>query len=189
MHDVLAVVAVASLAFVGTMFDNYFAFAAQLVVTERSRFRRVSWAQALGVASLVLVAGATGSLLAPIPLRWVGLLAVAPWALAAHAWRHRADEPRAAFRRGALTTFAVTLALGGDNLAVWIPLLRARGVGAGALTVGVFALWEVLFVATAGALAGHPRVVAWGTRRGPGLVPWVYLLLGVLVLVECRTLA
>ncbi|MFI5035178.1 MAG: cadmium resistance transporter [Acidimicrobiales bacterium] len=189
MHGVVAVVVVASLAFLGTMFDNYFAFAAQLVVTERAHFRRVGWAQVWGVASLLVVAGAVGSLLAPVPLRWVGVLCVAPWALALHAYRHRVDPQRERYPRGALTTYVVTLALGGDNLAVWIPILRAGGVGRGVGTVAVFVGWEVLFVVSAQALAGHPRVVSWGTRWGPRLVPWVYLALGGLILVECHTLA
>jgi cadmium resistance protein CadD (predicted permease) len=185
----LAVMLVASLAFVGTMFDNYFAFAAQLVVTDRSRFRRVGWAQALGVASLIVVAGGVGSLLAAVPTRWVGLLCVAPWALALHAWRHRDLPAHEQYRRGALTTYTVTLALGGDNLAVWVPLLRAAGYARGLGTLAVFVAWEVIFVLSATALAGHPRVVAWGTRWGPALVPWVYLALGVLILVECHTLS
>ena len=117
----------------------------------------------------------------------IGLLCVAPWALAAYGWRHRRDERREQFRRGALTTFVVTLALGGDNLAVWIPLLRANGAASGLATAGIFAVWELLFIISAQALAGHPRVVSWGTKYGPTLVPWVYLGLGVLILVECHT--
>ncbi len=189
MHSVVGVVLVASLAYVGTMFDNFFAFAAQLVVTHRDHYRKVGWAQALGVLVLLMLAGGVGSLLAPIPTRWIGLLCVAPWALAAHSWRHR-DEPRAEqYRRGAVTTFAITLALGGDNLAVWIPLLRAGGTAAGFATAAVFVAWEVLFVVSAQALASHPRAVGWGTKYGPSLVPWVYLALGVLILVECGTFA
>lgn len=189
MHGVINVIVVASLAFLGTMFDNYFAFAAQLVVTDRSRYRRVGWAQALGVASLLVVAAGVGTLLDPIPVRWVGLLCVAPWALALHAWRHRGDERREQYRRGALTTYVVTLALGGDNLAVWIPLLRSGGVGAGLGATAVFVAWEAVFVVSAVALAGHPRVVAWGARWGPDLVPWIYLGLGVLILAECHTIS
>lgn len=188
MRVVLAVVVVGSVAFVGTMFDNLFAFSAQLLVTDVARHRVVARAQALGVLVLVVIAAGVGSLLAPIPTRWIGVLCVAPWALAWHAWRHRRDEIRPTNRRGALTTFSVTLALGGDNLAVWIPLLRAHGTARGVGTAAVFALWEVIFVAGALALVRHPRVVAWGTRWGPALVPWVYLALGVLVLVECGTL-
>ena len=137
MHTILSVVVVAVLAFLGTMFDNFFAFSAQLLVTDEKRVRRVSYAQALGVATLLILAGGIGSLLTPIPLPWVGLLCLAPWALAWHAWRHRTKEPGEVFRRGALTTFAMTLALGGDNLAVWIPLLRADGFFHAFVTVAV----------------------------------------------------
>ena len=188
MQTALGITVLASLAFVGTMFDNFFAFAAQLVVTKREHFPRVSWAQGLGVASLVLLAGAISSVLAPIPLRLVGLLFVAPWALALYAWRHRDQEPHEQYRRGTVTTFLVTLALGGDNLAVWIPLLRAGGIVKGLAICGVFLFWELAFLLTAQTLAGRPRVVAWGQRRGPALVPFVYFLLGVLILFECHTL-
>ena len=188
MHWLERVALIASLAYVGTMFDNFFAFAAQLIVTERARYRRVSWAQVAGVIALLIISAAVGSALAPIPLRWVGLACAAPWALAGFAWRHRHDERPIQFRRGALTTFIVTLALGGDNLAVWIPLVRASGAEGGLVDVAVFAIGEIVFLWSAQRLAGHPRVVAWGERRAPALVPWVYLALGVLVLVECGTI-
>ena len=187
MHSVVAVILVASFAYVGTMFDNFFAFAAQLVITDRRHYRRIAWAQALGILTLLVIASGVGSLLAPIPTRWIGLLCVAPWALALHAWRHREEPAREQFRRGALTTFTVTLALGGDNLAVWIPLLRAHGAAVGVATVAIFIVWECLFIFCAQALTSHPRVVAWGTKYGTVLVPWVYLGLGVLILVECGT--
>ena len=52
MHTILSVIVVAILAFLGTMFDNFFAFSAQLIVTDETRVRRVSYAQALGAATL-----------------------------------------------------------------------------------------------------------------------------------------
>ena len=188
MHWLARVALIASLAYVGTMFDNFFAFAAQLVVTERRRYRRVSWAQVAGVVALLIISAAVGSALTAIPLRWVGLACVAPWGLAWYAWRHRRDERATHLRRGALTTFLVTLTLGGDNLAVWIPLVRASGVDGGLIGVSVVALWEMAFLWSAQRLAGHPRVVTWGERHAPEFVPWVYLALGVLILVECGTL-
>lgn len=169
------------------MFDNFFAFAAQLALTPRERYRRVSSAQALGVASLVLLAAIVGSVLLSVPTRWIGVLALAPWALAVHGWQHRGDPTRDQYRRGALTTFTITLALGGDNLAVWIPLLRANGSSREVLTVALFALWEAVFILAAKSLASHPRVVAWGTRYGRSLIPIVYLGLGILILLECGT--
>lgn len=186
MHTILGVVVVATLAFVGTMVDNYFAFAAQLVVTERTKFRRVSWAQALAVGAMVLLAGGLGSLLAPVPLRWIGILCVAPFAFAVHAWRHRV-KAREQFRRGTVTTFAMTLVLGGDNLAVWIPLLRANGILHAFVTVATFALLEVIFLLSAQRLATHPRVVSWGHEHASTFMPFVYVFLGVLILIECRT--
>jgi cadmium resistance protein CadD (predicted permease) len=188
VHTILSVIVVAVLAYLGTMFDNFFAFAAQLIVTEKKRVRRVSYAQALGVAALLVLAGGIGSLLTPIPLPWVGLLCLAPWALAWHAWRHRDTAPNEVFRRGAVTTFATTLALGGDNLAVWIPLLRADGIVHAIVTVVVFAALELSFIVGAKRLAGHPRLVAWGTKHAPSFLPWLYFGLGVLVLIECGSL-
>jgi cadmium resistance protein CadD (predicted permease) len=188
VHTLLSVVVVAILAFVGTMFDNFFAFAAQLIVTDKKRYRRVSYAQALGVLTLLLLAGGIGSLLAPIPLPWIGLLCLAPWALAWYAWRHRDKAPGEVFRRGAITTFVMTLALGGDNLAVWIPLLRADGVAHAVVTVVIFAVMELLFIGSAQWISSRPGLVAWGTKHAPSLLPWLYFGLGVLILVECGSL-
>jgi cadmium resistance protein CadD (predicted permease) len=188
VHSVVSVIVVGSLAFVGTMFDNFFAFAAQLTLTERSRFQRVSLAHGAAVAILVLLAAGVGSLLSDLPLRWVGLACVAPFALAAHAWRQRDRPSREQFRRGATTTFILCLALGGDNIAVWIPLLRANDVVHQILVIIVFAMWEVTFILGARTLAGHERVVVAGERFGRLLVPWVYVGLGILILFECGTL-
>jgi cadmium resistance protein CadD (predicted permease) len=187
VQSLYGVIVVATFAFIGTMFDNFFAFAAQLALTERVRFKRVSIAQALGVATLVALAAGVGTLLEAIPTRWIGLLCIAPWALALHGWRHRTLPAHEQYRRGALTTFTLCLALGGDNLAVWIPLLRANETLHELLTIGVFALWEVGFLLCARAIASHPRVISWGTRYGRSIIPWVYLGLGVLILIECKT--
>ena len=188
MHSVLDVIALSSIAYVGTMFDNYFAFVAQLVVTEPTRYRRVSIAQAVGVAILVIVAAAVGSALTAVPVQWTGLFCLAPWSMAWFRWRHRDEHATATYRRGALTTTAVTIALGGDNLGVWIPLLRTDGVAQGILTVVVFAFFEILFLLSARTLTRHPRVSAFGETTARRLVPWIYVTLGVLILVESRLL-
>ncbi|MCU1362612.1 MAG: cadmium transporter [Acidimicrobiaceae bacterium] len=187
MRTIVGVVLVASLAFLGTMVDNFFAFSAQLVLTEPTRYRRVSWAQAGALSVLVVIAGSVGTLLDVIPVRWIGLLCVAPFGFALHAWRHR-ESPHEQFRRGAITTFLITLALGGDNVAVWIPLFRAAGVRHGLVALGTFVIGDILFLLAARKLATHPKVVEWGRARMPSLMPYVYALLGVLILIECHTI-
>ncbi len=188
MHALFGDVLVAALAYVGTMVDNYFAFAAQLVVTPASRRRRVAWAQVFGVIALVGIATAVGSALSAVPLRLVGVLALAPFALAVHAWRRRDEPTREQYRRGATTTFLATLALGGDNVAVWIPLLRATGALGALAMLATFAVLEFAFVTSARGIASRPGIVAWGARYSSRLEPVVYGALGVLILFECHTL-
>jgi cadmium resistance protein CadD (predicted permease) len=169
------------------MVDNFFAFSAQLIVTEPARYRRVCWAQGAAVTVLVIIAGGVGTLLTAIPVRWIGLLCLAPFGFAIHAWRHR-QSPHEQFRRGAITTFVVTLAIGGDNVAVWIPLFRSSGLGHAFVAVAVFVIWELIFLFSARRLASHPRIVGWGRAHMPALMPFVYVVLGVLILFECRTI-
>jgi cadmium resistance protein CadD (predicted permease) len=185
VHDVAATVLVAAAAFVGTMLDNFVAFTAQLALTEPERHDRSSLGQFVGVVVLIAMSAAVGSVLESVPLRAVGVLAAAPVALAVHAWRHRGD-PRRAVRRGLTTTLLVTIAFGGDNLAVWVPLLRADGAGRRVLTVAIWVLGELALLAAARAVARHPRVVAAGQRVAPRATPPLYGALAVVILWECR---
>lgn len=187
VHPVLVTIIGAAVAYAGTMIDNFVAFAAQLSVTPRERHRRAVEGQVIGVASLVAIAATVGDVLRAVPRPLTALFAVAPWWLAARAWTERgrtADEVPA---RGAMTTFLVTLALGGDNLGVWIPLFRLDGVARGLIAVAVVALGEVVFVTAAGAIARHPRVVRGARRLTPRLIPFVYLALGAVIVIEALT--
>ena len=188
MHSTYALLLVGSLAYLGTMVDNLIAFAAQLALTPRERFASVSVSQSAGAAVLVGLAVAVASSLDVVPLRWVAILALAPWGLAWHQWRRPDAAARSSVRRGAVTTFVVTIGLGGDNLAVWIPLLRASGAWHEVGLLVIFILWQAIFVALAWALASHPRVAHWTQRGGARLVPWLYVGLGVAILFECRVL-
>ncbi|MDE3030967.1 MAG: cadmium resistance transporter [Acidobacteriota bacterium] len=188
MHYADVLVLTGFLAFFTTMIDNLLAFAGQLAVTPRHQFAAVSVAQSVGVGFLVGLAVAVGASLNVVPLRWVGVLALAPWGLAWHHWRRRDDAVEPSPRRGVATTFIVTVGLGGDNLAVWIPLLRASGAWREVALVAVFALGQILFVGLSWALATRPRVSAWAQRRGDLVVPWLYAALGVAILFECGVL-
>ena len=188
MHSLLGVIVVATLAFIGTMFDNFFAFAAQLALTERSRFTRVSAAQALGVATLIVLAGASGSLSIGSRCAWIGLLCVAPWALG-RAWvaQPRHARPRTVPARRPHHVHHVARPRRRQprrvDPAACAPTARSMRRSRSR----VFARGRSVFIFAAQALASHPRVVAWGTRYGRALIPGIYLGLGVLILIECGT--
>jgi cadmium resistance protein CadD (predicted permease) len=179
---------IASVAFIGTMFDNYFAYSAQLLITDNKTAKRVRNSQILAIVTLILVATVLGDFLQTIPTRAIGVLAFVPWYFAFHAWQSRNTPQRKVYKRGAITTFLMTFALGGDNIAVWTPLLRSSDNTKKIITIVVFIIWELIFVVSAETLTRHPQVVAWGNKRASFFIPWVYLLLGVMILVECRTL-
>ena len=46
---------------------------------------------------------------------------------------------------------------------------------------------HVFYSWSAQALIKQPRVVQWGAKHAPTFVPWIYVALGVLILVECGT--
>lgn len=188
MHDVLVAIAIGTGAFFGTMIDNFFAFTAQLALTDAKRFRRVSYAHIGGVLVLIIASAAVGSALNFIPLGWAGLLAIAPIALAIHAWRHRGSglTPQ---RRGATTTFLVTVGLGGDNIAVWIPILRSQGVLRGVTVAATIVALDIALVFLARLILRHPRVIAGGQRWSEQLTPPLYVALAVLIVWQCGWLS
>ncbi len=187
MHDVVTTVVVAAGAFIGTSIDNFIAFAAQLALTDRRRFARASYGQLTGVVTLIVISGGVGTALEAIPLRAVGALAFVPIILAVIAWRKRGD-PRHVAKRGAVTTFLITVALGGDNIAVWVPILRADGLHRGALAAGVFVALDVVLISLARVTASHPKVIAVSTRWSPRLTPVLYGALAVVIAWQCHWL-
>jgi len=171
--------------FLGTGIDNFFALAAQLVVTDPGRYRRVRYAYVTGMAVLLGFAGAIGSALSIFSVRWIGFLALAPIGLAFAHWLGRTNSLEAQ-RRGAITTFAVTLALGGDNIAVWVPLLRSQGVFRG-VTISVTILLLALCSArTAQLLVSRPSLIRFGERWASRLTPYLYLALAIVVMWQCQ---
>src|ERR1019366_5089559 len=141
----------------------------------------------MAIATIIVLASGVASLLTPLPLRWIGILCVAPFGYALHSWRHRA-KAREQFRRGSVTTFALTIGRGGDSLAVWIPLIRANDLAHASLSIATLTLWEMAFLFCAMRLATHPRLVRWGNEHAAAFMPYAYVFLGVLILFECRTI-
>ncbi len=165
------------------------------------RARRIAAGQVLGFVVLVSASAAAATLLFEFSTAVVGLLGLVPLAIGLHGLaslaRARRQETTGAAgteraRRRAvgqsLTTAAVvTVAAGGDNLAVYIPLFHGtHGWGLLGLAVG-FAAGEVLvtWLVLAGGRHPHARIVM--TRLGAVAVPALLCTVGVLVLVVAGT--
>lgn len=144
---------------------------------------RIVAGQYLGIGALVAVSALAAAGLAAVPGRWVGLLGLVPLVLGARgllALRHRRPgDPAVPVVRGVGGVATLTVANGGDNVAVYIPLLHGAGAADTAVTVVVFAVLVGIWCAAARAVAGHPRVTAGLERAGHWLVPTVYVLLGL----------
>jgi cadmium resistance protein CadD (predicted permease) len=186
VRDAAVTVLVAAAAFYGTMIDNAIALVAQLALGEPGHHKRARTGQFVGVLCVMVVSIGVAVALQPVSTRWIGVLAVLPLALAWHAWRHRRDTART-LGRGAIASFITTIAIGGDNVAVWIPLLRVLGVERGALAIGVFVVGDLSLILVARTIATHPKVVAATKTLAPRATPVLFVALAALVVWQCRT--
>jgi cadmium resistance protein CadD (predicted permease) len=191
-------VGVAVAAFVGTNIDNCVVTMALVAGAPVERARRIAAGQVVGFAVIVAVAAAAASVLFEISPRVVGLLGLVPLAIGVHgllglraAGGGAADRQSKVVRRAVGRSFTaamlVTIAAGGDNLAVYIPLFRVGGVAnLGTLAV-VFVAGEIGVTALVLAGGRHPKVRGVMTRFGAVAVPVLLCAVGVLVMVQART--
>jgi cadmium resistance protein CadD (predicted permease) len=176
---------IATGAFVATMFDNFVALAAQFGLTPVAQHRRLAYGQFVAVMFIIALAVLVGGILNSIPLRLVGLLAIAPVGYAWSKWTHRGQSAPSGTRRGVVTTALVTVALSGDNIAVWSALFRTAGAGGSVVHVVTYALLDILGIALVSLLARRPLVVAAVQSRSNLLEIPLYLLLSVVILWRC----
>jgi cadmium resistance protein CadD (predicted permease) len=198
---------VAIAAFVGTNVDNGVVTTAMVAGAPLERAHRIAAGQVVGFCVVVVVAAAAALLLFEFSAAAVGLLGFVPLAIGVHGLiglRHRrpgrvaqAGSPRKGRRSAAdravgrsFTAAAlVTIAAGGDNLAVYIPLFHEGGVANVATIATVFVAGEValtMLILTAGR---HPRARETMTRLGAVAVPLLLCVVGVLVLLSAGTLS
>jgi cadmium resistance protein CadD (predicted permease) len=102
-------------------------------------------------------------------------------------WRGGTRGERRAVGRGFTAAVLVTIAAGGDNLAVYIPLFRVGGAANVGALVAVFVVGEALvtwIVLTGGR---HPKARGVMLRLGHLAVPILLCCIGVLVMVQAGT--
>jgi cadmium resistance protein CadD (predicted permease) len=203
-------IGVAAAAFVGTNVDNCVVIMAMVAAAPVERARRIAAGQAIGFVVLVAVAAAAAAVLFEFSTAVVGLLGLVPLAIGLHgllgvARAGRGDEAGAlptggterrsrrkrpeqrAVGRSLTAAALVTVAAGGDNLAVYIPLFRVGGATRVGAIVAVFLVGEALVTWLILSGGRHPQARGVMLRIGHLAVPVLLCCVGVLVLVEAGT--
>ena len=204
---------VAAAAFVGTNVDNCVVTMAMVAGAPLERAHRIAAGQVFGFAVLVVVSAAAAAVLFEFSTAVVGLLGLVPLAIGvrglvglvrAHPdaeidvepagggrrrrpWRGGTRGERRAVGRSFTAAVLVTVAAGGDNLAVYIPLFRVGGATRVGAVVAVFVVGEILvtwIVLTGGR---HPKARGVMLRLGHLAVPVLLCCIGVLVMVQAGT--
>ncbi|MBD2461871.1 cadmium resistance transporter [Oscillatoria sp. FACHB-1407] len=197
-------------AFIATNIDDIvilMLFFAQVNTTFRPR--HIIIGQYLGFAVLILASlpGFFGGLL--IPREWIGLLGFLPIAIGLKQWfspddddavktvsdelMHPTEKSSLSFNLAKVlapqsySVAAVTIANGGDNIGIYIPLFANSNLTVLGITLIVFFVLIAVWCAVAYRLAHFPAIAHVLTRHGHAIVPFVLIGLGIFILVESKT--
>ncbi len=186
-------------------------------VNETLRRRHVITGQYLGFLGLIAASlpGFLGGML--IPKVWVGWLGLLPIAIGIHHLLHReADEttlqtpsavqdkggdstgqmtPRAISRSRLASILspptyqvaAVTLANGGDNVGIYVPLFAHSTLAELTIILSAFLVMIGIWCIIAYQLAQHPLLSHVLTRYGHRLVPFILIGLGIFIFMDSGT--
>ena len=162
----------------------------------RYRARHVFIGQAVGVGLLVALSLVVALATVALPARVVGLLGLLPIAIGGKQLLDRRRDrgatpadgdglpPRAAGWRQAAAVAGVTLANGGDNIGVYVPLFAARPAAQTALLLATFAALLLVWTFAGYALARRSALAGRLRRISGAVMPWVLIGLGVTILAE-----
>lgn len=163
----------------------------------RFRIRQIIAGQFIGIAILyaVSVVGSWVSLI--MPRAFVGLLGLVPIAMGLRSawelWRSAdlsevvSNRESAAGRANIAAVVAMTVANGGDNVSVYIPLFALRSGPDIALMGVVFAVMTALWLNLAFWVTRHRTIGAPVRRYTRLLMPFVFITLGVFILYQAGT--
>jgi cadmium resistance protein CadD (predicted permease) len=191
-----AVVARAIGAFVATNVDGLVLIALLLAVRRgpgAGPRSRVMVGTFLGFAVLVAVSIGIAVGSSGVPVHWFGLFGVVPlglglWGLSRLRGRSDSEVQSPALAgAGAVSVAALTVANGGDNVSLYVPLFRSVSVGDGVVTVVVFGLMLAVWCVLGTVVANRSRVVALIERGGHVIAPTVLVAVGLVVLASLLT--
>lgn len=172
------------------------------LLAQRKKFTRneVYAGQFLGISLLILLS-LSGMLFALIvPLPYIGLLGFFPIYLAIKSLFDKDDDEsasdeQAVVRRsfipfvsaGTLSVASITVANGGDNVGVYIPLFTSQSTGALLLMIAIFLIMTFFWLRLSDYMSSHPVVGNTLRRFNHILFPLMLIILGIYIFIECGT--
>jgi cadmium resistance transport/sequestration family protein len=198
LNTLLADLGIGAIVFISTNIDDIFLLAA-FFADKKLSYRSIMMGQYLGIALLVLVSIIAALLALNIPPQWVALLGAAPLYLGLKKlpdlWRapepdgHDEDqtiqEQEHKVEKGLhsqmLAVASVTIANGGDNIGVYVPLF-ATSVNSIATYTLTFALMTGIWCAMGYAIVKNELMGGIIRKYGHKIFPLVLITLGIHIL-------
>ena len=157
----------------------------------RFRTRDIVAGQFAGVAALFL-ASASGSLLSlVIPKAYLGLLGILPIVIGIRKLsdlRHDASAPENSSQGSVAGVTLVTIANGGDNIAIYIPAFAVHSGAEIAVIAMVFVAMTALWCMLAHWMVNHRRFGVPLRRYGHIFAPLVLIGLGLVIIYKAGTM-
>jgi cadmium resistance protein CadD (predicted permease) len=175
---------IGAVAFASTNIDSVIVLAAFFADPD-FRSRDVVLGQGLGMGALVAAAALAGTVAFALPAGFAGLLGFAPLLLGIYRlWLlFQLEEPVPPYggRSSVAEVAMVTIANGGDNLGVYVPLFAHDPSWIPAY-VALFAVMTAIWCCVGYALVSHPLAAAHFRRYGRQILPFVLIALGLWIL-------
>ncbi|MEU4360347.1 cadmium resistance transporter [Promicromonospora sp. NPDC023987] len=194
----LSTIAAAAGLFVATNLDDIVILTVLFAASARSsRLRgwQIVAGQYLGLITLIAVSFLAALGLTIVPDEWVGLLGLIPLAIGVLALvrtlrgQDDDDEAESALKAvGLLGVAGITIANGGDNIAIYTPVFRTMSTTDALVTIVVFLVLLAGWCLLAKVIGTNEKVTEALEKVEHWLVPLVFIGLGVFILLESGTL-
>jgi cadmium resistance protein CadD (predicted permease) len=199
MESLLALLGIAIVLFVATNIDDIFVLLGFLS-DPKFTTRQIAWGQCVGLLGLYGVSVIASLLSLIIPAAYIGLLGLFPIAIGIkQAWEllrgdgetvdDEGQSASASTRGNVLAVAAVTVANGGDNISIYVPVFATRTAFEVVVIGLVFLVMTAIWLVFAHWLTNHRTLGAPIRRYGQHAMPAVLVVLGIWILYEAGTFA
>ncbi len=201
MNWIIATILAGTTAFAATNVDDIVILTLFFArVNETLRRRHIVAGQYLGFLGLIVASlpGFIGGMM--MPKVWLGWLGLLPIAIGVH-YLLQPETEQVTLQTTTLTekqfasilspqtyqVAAVTLANGGDNIGIYVPLFAKSNLAELAIILAVFLIMIGVWCAIAYHLARQPLLSSALSHYGHRLVPFVLIGLGIFIFVDSET--